>query len=133
MTPSASITAARWAGRPAAGGQREQNRPRDEERGTPDRVHVDAERSGIDRLIAEQPVAHEQRSHRGEHQSDRQAHVESHQKNTRLSRNVASSGELTNANTSCRTSMMLLNCAATYAVSTDAAMPNTVAMRPTRR
>src|SRR5262249_31967929 len=46
------------------------------------------------------------------------------------SRNVASSGAFTNANTSCSTSMMLLNWAATYAVSTDAAMPKTVAMRP---
>ena len=49
------------------------------------------------------------------------------------SRKVAKSGAFTNANTSCSTSITLLNDAATYAAATDAAMPNTVAARPIQR
>jgi len=46
---------------------------------------------------------------------------------------VANSGALTNANTSCSKSMMLLNCRATKAAATEMAMPKTVAARPIAR
>ena len=48
-------------------------------------------------------------------------------------KNVANSGALTNANTSCSKSMILLNDAATYAAITDRPMPATVSIRPNRR
>src|ERR1700692_2601660 len=69
----------------AARGQRQEDPAGDEQHAAPDDVHVDAERSRIDRLIAEQAVAGEQRAHHREHQTGRQTNVEAHQKNTRLS------------------------------------------------
>ena len=49
------------------------------------------------------------------------------------SRNVPNSGAFTNANTSCRKSMMLLNALAAYAAAIDSRIPPTVAARPIHR
>src|SRR5262245_51926956 len=57
----------------------------------PDEIDVDPERPRVDRAIAEQAVAGEQRAHYREHQPERNADVQLHQKNTTLRTRIAAS------------------------------------------
>ena len=66
-------------------------RPRRPRARCPRQVDVDAERPRVDRVVAHDAVADEQHAHRREHQPDRNADVELHQKNTRFSAAVAAS------------------------------------------